>query len=66
MPQYARSSAGIVIICDVSSRLTVDGVRTWKMEADKVLVNGPPCILLVNKVINWNYNVYIIMIIHLV
>lgn len=49
MPQYARSSAGIVIICDVSSRLTVDGVRTWKMEADKVLVNGPPCILLVNK-----------------
>lgn len=50
MPQYARGSAGIIVICDVTRRQTVDGVRTWKKEADKVLVEFPPCILLVNKV----------------
>ena len=50
MPQYARGSAGIVIVCDVTRRATVDAVRIWKNEADKVLTKQPPCILLVNKV----------------
>ena len=50
MPQFARESAGIVIVCDVTRSKTVDAVRIWKTEADKVLVNSPPCVLLVNKV----------------
>lgn len=50
MTQYARGSAGIIIVCDVTRRQTIDGVRTWKNEADKVLADCPPCILLVNKV----------------
>ncbi len=50
MPQYARSSAGIIIVCDVTNQKTVDAVRIWKTDADKVLLKKPPCILLVNKV----------------
>lgn len=50
MPQYARSSAGIIIMCDASRRDTVDSIRKWKSEVDKALMGSPPCILLVNKV----------------
>jgi small GTP-binding protein len=49
MPQYARGSSGIIIVCDVTRRTTIDSVRAWKSAADKVLVDYPPCILLVNK-----------------
>lgn len=51
MPQFARGSSGIIIVCDVTRKATVDAVRIWKNEADKVLTKLPPCILLVNKVI---------------
>ncbi|XP_011405994.1 PREDICTED: ras-related protein Rab-7L1-like [Amphimedon queenslandica] len=49
MPQFARGSSGIIIVCDVTRKATVDAVRIWKNEADKVLTKLPPCILLVNK-----------------
>ena len=52
MPQFARGSSGIIIVCDVTRKATVDAVRIWKNEADKVLTKLPPCILLVNKVMD--------------
>ena len=50
MPQYARSSAGMIIVCDVTNQKTIDAVRVWKTDADKILLKKPPCVLLVNKV----------------
>ena len=50
MPQYARGAAGIVMMCDVTRIDTINNIRKWKKEAEKVIGSAPPSLLLVNKV----------------
>ena len=55
MPQYARGAAGIMMMCDVTRIDTINNIRKWKQEAEKVIGSTPPSLLLVNKVSNDHY-----------
>ena len=52
MKTYARGASGVIIVCDVTDRKTMEGAREWKQLADETLVKRPPTILVANKVSN--------------
>lgn len=50
MNTYARGASGVVIVCDVTNRETLEGARVWKQLVEEILVARPPTILIANKV----------------